>query len=323
MMAFSISRRARPSVPLVSIAVPAYEGSRFIASSLASILNQRFRDFELIVVDDGSADDTYDVAQRVCSTQSDVDCRVLRNVTRQGLFGNWNRCIAECRGKYILLFHQDDLIEPEMLERAVSILEQADDLGMVYCGYRCIDGSGADLPPWSVSPFVGRAGGEEFLGRLIAENFICCPGVVVPRSVYERVGVYDTRFSFTGDLEMWIRIASAYDVFFDPEIGVRYRLHVAQATEDFRHRRAARAELEHIVAAFVGLERGRARYPRLWRTVVRDALWMIRQQARVAPADVAWALRIVGERPLDVALACGDVLVKKIGRRFGGARLGS
>jgi glycosyltransferase involved in cell wall biosynthesis len=279
-------------------------------------LSQRFRDFELIVLDDGSTDDTFELARRVCSTASDIQYRVLRNVTRQGLFGNWNRCVAECRGTYVLLFHQDDLIEPGMLERAVSAFERDRDLGMVHCGYRCIDGSGADLPPWSVSPFVGRAGGEEFLRRIIAENFVCCPSVIVPRDVYKRLGLYDTRFSFTGDLEMWIRIASSYDVFFDPEIGVRYRLHAAQATEDFRKERAARAELEHIVAAFVGLQGARARYPDLWRTVVRDTLWTIGQHARAAPADVAWALRMISTRPLDVALACRDVLVKKVGHKM-------
>jgi glycosyltransferase involved in cell wall biosynthesis len=303
--------------------MPVYQGSRFLASSLASVLNQSFRDFELIVVDDQSTDDTYDIAQRVCGTADGVECRVLRNTTRQGLFGNWNRCVEQCRGKYILLFHQDDLMEQGMLERAIAAFERHRDVGLVYCGYRCVDDSGADLPPWSVSPFVGRAGREEFLRSLVAENFVCCPSVIVPRHVYDRVGLYDTRFAFTGDLEMWVRIASFYDVFYEPMVGVRYRLHDAQATEEFRKERSGRAELEHIVAVFAGLERQRTAFPELWRTVVRDTVWTIRQQARVAPGDARWALRMIGSRPLDVAFACGDVLVRKIGRRLGRVRVGT
>jgi hypothetical protein len=302
------------STPLVSVAVPVYQGSGFLAGSLGSVLRQRFRDFELLVVDDCSADDSYTVAQRICATASDVTCRVVRNTTRAGLFGNWNRCLAESRGTYILLFHQDDLLDPGMLERAVAAFTHHPDAGLWHCAYRCIDNVGRDSPPWSTSPFPDRAGGEEFLRRLIAENFICCPSVVIPRRVYEDVGVYDTRFAFSADLEMWVRIASRYDVLFEPEMGLQYRVHAAQATEEFRSTRTARADLEHIVAAVVGLDAQRARYRRLWRALLRDSLWTVRQHARSAPAETAWALRMLARRPLDVALTLGEAVSDKISR---------
>jgi glycosyltransferase involved in cell wall biosynthesis len=303
-------------MPAVSILIPVYQGSRYLEASLRSVFAQSFEDFDVTVVDDASSDGSPEIARRVAD-----ECgggrhfRLIRNDTRQGLVGNWNRCLELSTGTYVLIFHQDDILDPGMLQRAVAAFEQHPDVGFVYSGYRCIDSQDRDLPPWSESSFVGRTARLSLLEALMRENFICCPSVVVPRAVYDEVGRFDTRFVFSADMEMWLRIAARRDVFCCPEIGVRYRLHDTQVTELFRNRRRIRSELEYLTAAFAGLQDRRHEYPDLWRRIVRDSLWAVRQHAVTAPLESWWALGILARRPGDVARAIGDAVPEKSGLR--------
>jgi glycosyltransferase involved in cell wall biosynthesis len=300
----------------VSVVMPVYQGSRYLESSLRSVFAQSFRDFDVTVVDDGSVDGSHQIAERVAAEcRGDVPFRLVRNAVRHGLVGNWNRCLEQAGGTYVLLFHQDDLLDPEMLRRSVAAFTQHPDLGLVYSTYWCMDAHDRPRPPWSESPFSGRIDGLRLVEALIRENFICCPSVVVPRSVYERVGAYDTRFDFSADLEMWMRIASRYDAFCCPEIGVRYRLHDAQVTADFRAKRKVRGELEYLSAAVVGLRAERARYPRLWQSVVRDSLWMVRQSVLEDPVEAGWALKLLARHPADLVRAVRQALLEKSGLR--------
>jgi len=300
----------------VSVALPVYQGARFLEASLRSVFAQSFRDFDVTVVDDGSTDDSANIATRVAREYGrGISFQVVRNETRLGLVGNWNRCLEFCTGEYSLLFHQDDLLEPDMLRRSLEAFASHPNAGFVYSAYRCMDEEGRDLPPWATSPFAGITGGIPFIKGMLRENFICCPGVVVPRLVYEQVGRYDRRFAFSPDFEMWLRIASRYDVVCQPEIGVRYRLHTSQATEAFRHVRKTRGDLEYLTAALIGLKARRESYPELWKSVVRDNLWMLRRNLLRSPADGLWVLGILAGSSSDVATALRDAMLEKVGLR--------
>ena len=304
------------SSPAVSVVIPVYQGARFLEASLRSVFAQSYRDLDVTLVDDGSADDSCALAERVAAEWAgDIRFRLVRNRTRQGLVGNWNRCLEEATGSYVLLFHQDDLLDPGMLLRSMAAFEQHPDVGFVYSAYWCMDEYDRPLPPWSQSPFAGRVEGLRLIETLLRENFICCPSVVVPRTVYDRVGRYDTRFAFSPDMEMWLRIASRYDVVCCPDIGVRYRLHKAQETANFRTSRKVRGELEYLSAAVVALYPQRQRYPALWQTLVRDSLWMVRQSLFDDPLEALWALRILAGHPLDFARGVRHALLEKSGLR--------
>jgi glycosyltransferase involved in cell wall biosynthesis len=304
------------STPLVSVALPVYQGARFLEASLRSVFAQSFRDLHVIVVDDHSTDDSIDIATRVAREHgADIPFQVVRNRTRLGLVGNWNRCLELCTGRYSLLFHQDDVLEPHMLKQCVSALEAHPEAGLAYTGYCCIDETSRELPPWATSPFSGVIGGGAFIRALLRENFICCPAVVVPRAVYERLGPYDRRFAFSPDFEMWLRIASHYDVVCCPEIGVRYRLHASQATEEFRHVRKVRQDLEYLTAALVGLKARRDAYPEIWRSVVRNNLWMVRHNLLASPADALWAIGVLAGCSGDVTTAIRHAVLEKAGLR--------
>jgi len=96
---------APPYTPKISICIPAYRGKRFIGAAIESVLSQTEKDFELVIVDDCSPDET----AAVVASYADERIRFIRNTTTLGPEGNWNRCLNEALGRYIKLLPQDDL----------------------------------------------------------------------------------------------------------------------------------------------------------------------------------------------------------------------
>ena len=123
--------------PVVSICIPTYRGSAFIAATIESVLMQSYREFELWVVDDASPDDTEAVVRVI----SDPRIRYVRNEVNLGPSGNWNRCRELAQGKFYKLLPHDDLLEPNSLQRHVDILEADPDerIALVFGSRAVID----------------------------------------------------------------------------------------------------------------------------------------------------------------------------------------
>ena len=100
--------------------MPAWNGAAYIEQAVSSVLAQTFEDFELLVIDDCSDDDTVAIVSRF----DDPRIRVEVNQSRLGLVGNWNRCLEEASGEYVNIFHQDDVMAPDNLRRKVELLDQ-------------------------------------------------------------------------------------------------------------------------------------------------------------------------------------------------------
>ena len=107
------------TLPL-SVCVPVYNGNKFLEEAIRSVLNQTFKDFELVIVDDCSTEDPAPILSRF----KDSRIQFHRNVVRQGLVGNWNRCVELSRGNLVCVFHQDDVMLPENLRRKVECTEE-------------------------------------------------------------------------------------------------------------------------------------------------------------------------------------------------------
>lgn len=237
---------SRASGPRVSVCVPTYNGARYLRETLDSILGQTWQDFELLVVDDDSGDDT----EAIAKSYTDPRIRFVRNPTRLGLAGNWNRCVELARGEYVCLFHQDDVMEPDNLAAKVAVLNQNATAGLVYSNVSQIGPNGERISDhWYFRPDpadVGVHTGQAFFRRLLlGVNEICCPSVVIRRACFERLGGFDPRLPFTADWEMWLRIALFYDIAYLAEPLIRYRRHSANETLKFSGPR----ELDHYFQA--------------------------------------------------------------------------
>jgi glycosyltransferase involved in cell wall biosynthesis len=216
----------------LSVCVPAFNGAPYIGAALTSVLAQTFGDFELLVVDDGSTDGTREVVEGL----RDARLRVIGHRFRLGLVANWNRCLELSRGRYVTVFHQDDLMAPDNLEEKVRFLDTERGVGFVHSAVEQIDADGGLVSTsWSDPPgpdHEGRHEGIAYFRRLVSgANVVCAPSVVMRRAAVERVGGFDPRLPFTADWEMWLRLALFHDVGYVARPLVRYRRHHAMETE--------------------------------------------------------------------------------------------
>ena len=123
--------------PLVSVVLPLFQGEDFLADSFESLLSQSLKDFEVIVLDDCSTDASFEIAERYSSLDKRI--KVGRNPRRAGLFANYNLCIAEATGTFLKPMAQDDLLDPNMLEKCVEALSAHERATLVSTGRDYID----------------------------------------------------------------------------------------------------------------------------------------------------------------------------------------
>ena len=209
--------------PLVSVVIPVYNASRWIAETLDSVLAQDFTDLEVIVVDDGSTDDT---AAVVTGFGDRVSCIRKPN---GGQPSARNVGIRAARGEYIAFVDADDLWAKEKLRLQMDLLKET-KLAWVYCdAFAFDDKSGKRLYRFGN---VAHQYAGDILESLFITDFIPSPTPVIRKSVFEHVGYFDEdRAVHIGeDWEMWLRIAACYPIGLVPESLADYRVHPTSMT---------------------------------------------------------------------------------------------
>ena len=193
----------------LSVVIPAYNARRTIDATIGSVLAQTRRDFELIVVDDGSSDDT---PERVAA-HAERDRRVrLIQQANAGTAGARNTGSAEATGRLISMLDNDDLWMPNYLERAVAALDGAPEAGFAYGDAWLLNESvgriGRRTSFQHYAPLPDRAPAEELLLRLIEENFVLSP-VTIRAAVLRETGGFSEEIQGADDWDLWLRIAAA------------------------------------------------------------------------------------------------------------------
>jgi glycosyltransferase involved in cell wall biosynthesis len=181
-----------PSEPLVSIVLPTFNGSRYIATSIESVLAQTYRSIELIVVDGGSTDGTLDIVNRF----QDPRIKVVQQANNAGrLPGALNLGFARAQGDYFTWTQDDDCYALDAVQVMLSYLTNHPDVGLVYAGFSWIDSEGKETRESDSNPpealFWTNSVGHCFLYR---------------RSIAEQVGEYDVAYLMSEDSNYWMRI---------------------------------------------------------------------------------------------------------------------
>jgi glycosyltransferase involved in cell wall biosynthesis len=201
-------------VPLVSVVIPCYNQGKFLADALHSVLSQTFPAVEIVVVNDGSTDDTEAVAARFPG----VRCVTQAN---RGLSGARNRGLAECRGELVIFLDADDRLLPGAIDVGVRALAEAPSAAFAAGRSRFISRDGALLP----TEHPSRDGANPYL-VLLRRNSIRNPATVVfRRTVLERVGGFAPSVDACADYEIYLRLSRQYPVRFHETVVAEYRKH--------------------------------------------------------------------------------------------------
>lgn len=212
--------------PAVSVCIPTYRGAPHVGAAVESVLAQTFPDFELIVIDDGSPDETAAIVARY----RDPRIRFVRNERNLGAQANWNRCLEMACGRYFKLLPQDDLLAPECVARQVSVLE-ADirhELALVFCARSIIDsGTRRVMRRGFPRRRQGKIAARDIFRSCIRRgtNLIGEPGAVLLRTGLARqIGGFDARLPYVIDLDYWFRLLLHGNAFYLPETLASFRI---------------------------------------------------------------------------------------------------
>ena len=234
------------TAPKVTVLIPVYNGHRYVAQAIESILDQTFTDFELLLIDDGSTDRSVDVLR----SYSDPRVRLVLNERNLGIPGTLNKSLGLARGKYFAVLDNDDYARPERLERQVDFLERHPDFAAVGTWGVTTDEAG------NTTGVIKRllVASEEVQSHLL---FRCCllhPSVMAKTAVLREYG-YSEEFVTCADFDLWTRVARTHRLASLPEILLHHREHAQRATNQNSDR--SRQEKKSIIAsqlASLGLE---------------------------------------------------------------------
>ena len=203
------------SVPRVSVVVPAWNAARFIEVTLATALGQTFRDIEVIVIDDGSKDQTAATVRRVVA--ADSRARLIEQ-SNTGLAGARNRGIRESRGDLIAFLDHDDLWHPDKLALQVALLDSHPLAALASCYSAVIDEEHRCLG-WR---FGGNANGDVYDEALVWDMISGGSVALIRRTAFDVVGQFDESLPMRSDWDMWIRIARRFHFATVPQTLVGY-----------------------------------------------------------------------------------------------------
>ncbi len=218
-------------MPKVSIIIPTYNSSAFIERAVGSVLRQTFTDWELLIVDDGSTDDTVDLVTEFIKQDSRIKLfRTPQNSGGPALPKNIG--IENARGEYVAFLDHDDEWLPEKLAKQLKVFEDSRDekLGLVAC-YININNDSRNVAIKYHDMYKKQA-----LAILLQYNFLATSSCVIVRAeIFRMIGFFDTKFKISDDWDMWLRIARAnYRFDFVPEFLCNYNMHQNNSSSNIK-----------------------------------------------------------------------------------------
>lgn len=210
-----------PADPSITVLMPLYNGERYIRQAIESILCQTWRDYELLIIDDGSRDAGPDII----STIQDERIVLLRNPSNMGVAATLNRGLEVARGRYIARMDADDISLPDRLERQVRFMDKHPDVGISGGWVRLF--GGGELPYTCRVPTDRHA----VAAYMLFENALWHVTAIMRRDVLSRASLYyDPVFSRSEDYDLWTRAGQHFALANIDQISVRVRRHKESVT---------------------------------------------------------------------------------------------
>jgi glycosyltransferase involved in cell wall biosynthesis len=217
--------REGSTVKKVSVCIPVYNGEKFLAQAIESVLAQTFTDYELIVLDNASTDRTPEIIRQY----NDPRITVIRHPTNIGAVNNFNAGIKAAKGTWVKIVCADDMLFPDCLEKQAGAVsgESSRNVVIVSCARNIIDENGRT---WLKRNYPGRAGlnsGREAVRKTICSgsNGIGEPSaVLLRRDALVKAGGFDAKFRFCVDVDLWAKMLRGGDLFAIPDVLCSFRV---------------------------------------------------------------------------------------------------
>jgi glycosyltransferase involved in cell wall biosynthesis len=236
-----------PSTPKISVLIPTHNYARYLPEAIASVLAQDFTDYELLVSDDASTDNSADIIRRYAAR--DPRIRAEFQPANLGMVPNWNWCLRQARGEYVKYLFGDDLLcSPQALGRLAALLDADPRIVLAASARRIVDEHSRPVDVWNEFRTAGRLAGAAVIARCLEENYnlIGEPSAVMFRRAAASRG-FDPQWRQLVDLEMWLDLLGQGDFAYDPEPLCGFRRHERQQT--VVNRRARVGPDEHLQLA--------------------------------------------------------------------------
>ena len=210
-------------MPKVSVLIPTYNCAKYIGQAIQSVLDQTFEDFEIIVSDNASTDNT----EEVVKSFKDSRIRYYKSNINVEMGNNWNRCLFLSRGRYIAILCSDDIWLPPFLEKTVEILDFHPDVGLVFTNHYLFSNNIEWVRRRLVSPGLHY----HFTNIVISKNPICISATLIRRACFDDVGEFKSYY--TADYDMWLRISKTrWGIYYIDSPLLKYRMHESNLAND-------------------------------------------------------------------------------------------
>ena len=212
-------------LPIVSVIIPTYNRAHLIDKAINSVLSQTYQDYEIIIVDDASTDNTKEVVKDF----TDSRISYIFHTNNLDISAARNSGIKASQGKYIALLDSDDEWLPEKLDKQINKFEKESlKIGVIYTGSYYIDEKGNQIRKVHVPIKEGYI----YEDLLRAGGYLCLSSTLIKRECFKKVGLFDENLPPCEDLDMWIRIAKYYKFSYIKDLLVATRIHNNQITND-------------------------------------------------------------------------------------------
>lgn len=213
--------------PLISVCMPNYNGEKFIEEAINSVLSQTYKNFELIIVDDVSTDNSIELVKKY----DDPRIKLFVNKINVHTSGTVNRAINLSKGEIIAVLHSDDKYEPDFFEEIIKAYNKYPDKKVFVTGVYNYHSDINTLKSWYPYKTEGVQNKLQALIKLtLANNIGNGVNVALHRSCLENTGLFSTKFKYLADYDMWWRLSEKYDFVYIPKLLGYYRIHDSNTT---------------------------------------------------------------------------------------------
>jgi len=223
--------------PIVSVIIPTYNRAHLIGRAIKSVLKQSYQDFEVIVVDDGSMDNTEEVIKEF--QEQDKRIRYIKHEKNQGGAVVRNTGINAAKGEYIGLLDDDDEWLTEKLEKQVIKFQKSSGkIGVIYGGFFYVSEKSGEI----MSEIIPTLRGNIY-SNLLESCILGSPTPLIKKKCFQKAGFFDETLLSCQDWDMWIRLSKYYDFDFVPDIVAKHHVHGEQISVDLNAKIIARGKL--------------------------------------------------------------------------------